>query len=115
MSPVSKKLWGAAALTLVLFALILFGDHYARCHGKPLSRAEALERADKQLQYLSRDFALGNSAPSLVDEQYDASEKTWTFTFHSGACEITVITDRCKGTDIGGISAGCKERFRRGA
>jgi hypothetical protein len=110
MSPVSKKLWGAAALGIVLFALILFGDYYARCHSKPLSRAEALERADKQLQYLSRDFVLGNSDSSLVDEQYDASERTWTFTFRNGACEVTVITDRCKGTDIGGISAGCKQR-----
>jgi hypothetical protein len=110
MSPVSKKLWGAAALGIVLFVVILFGDYYARCHGKPLSRAEALERADKQLQYLSRDFVLGNSDPSLVDEQYDASERTWTFTFRNGASEVTVITDRCKGTDIGGISAGCKQR-----
>jgi hypothetical protein len=111
MSPVSKKLWGtAAALGIALFALILFGDYYARCHSKPLSHAEALERAKTQLQYLSRDFVIGNSDPSLVDEQYDASERTWTFTFRNGACEVTVITDRCKGTDIGGISAGCKQR-----
>jgi hypothetical protein len=110
MSPVSKKLFGTAALGSVLVAVILFGDYYARCHGKPLSRAEALERATKQLQYLSRDFALGSSTPALVDEQYDASQKTWNFTFRNSACEVSVIADRCKGTDIGGISAGCKER-----
>lgn len=110
MSRLSKKILGTAALGSLAVALILFGDHYARCHGKPLSRIEALERATKQLQYLSRDFALGNPAPALVDEQYDASDKTWNFTFRNGTCEISVIADRCKGTDVGGISAGCKER-----
>lgn len=110
MSLAFKKLLGAAALGSVLVALILFGNYFARCHGKPLSRAEALERATKQLQYLSRDFALGNPAPALVDEQYDASQKTWNFTFRNSTCEVSVIADRCKGTDIGGMSAGCTKR-----
>ncbi|MFY9729416.1 MAG: hypothetical protein WAK24_02325 [Candidatus Acidiferrales bacterium] len=110
MPPVSKKLWIAVALGSVLLALFLFKDYYARCHGKPLSRAEALERATEQLRYLSRDFALGNPAPTLVDEQYDASQKTWNFTFRNGTCEVSVIADRCKGTNIGGITAGCTKR-----
>jgi hypothetical protein len=110
VSLLSKKLWAIVVLGIVLVALLLFGDYYARCHGKPLSRADAVDRATKQVQYLSRDFALGDPGPVLVDEQYDASQKTWTLTFRSATCEVMVIADRCNGIDIGGVSAGCKER-----
>ena len=108
----SKKL----KITLIVVALalaVLSADHYSRCHGKTLSREEALHRAQSQLQLLARDFFLGDSLPTLKDEQYDPSSKSWTITFRNSTCEVSIITDRCHGTDVGGVSEGCKERGPR--
>jgi hypothetical protein len=110
MLPSVRIVWRTAAILAALIAIILFGDYYLRCHGKPLSREEALQRASAQLKYLSRNVDLGNPSPALVEEQYDAPSKTWSLTFRNSSCEVSVIADRCHGTDIGGISEGCKQR-----
>jgi hypothetical protein len=86
---------------------LLLVDYWSRCHGKPLSREEALGRANVQLQYLSHDWILGNPLPSLTSEQFDPSDGTWMFSFKNSVCEVDIIADRCKGTDIGGMSKGC--------
>jgi hypothetical protein len=106
---VTKK-WGITLIVVALAALALFGEHYSRCNGKPLSREEALQRANAQLQLLARDFELGDSLPVLTEEQYDTTHKSWILTFRNPTCEVSIIADRCHGTDIGGVSAGCKER-----
>jgi hypothetical protein len=109
MQKVTKKL-GITVIVVALAALALFGEHYSRCHGKPLSRDEALQRANAQLQLLARDFVLGDPLPALSKEQYDPIDKLWILTFHNSTCEVSIIADRCHGTDIGGVTAGCKER-----
>jgi hypothetical protein len=99
-----------ALIVVASVAVALFAEHYSRCYGKPLSREEALRRANAQLQFFDKDFVLGDSLPALKEEEYDPEEKTRTFTFRYPTCEVSVIADRCQGTDIGGISQGCKER-----
>jgi hypothetical protein len=110
MRPSTRIVWRTAAILAALVALFLFGDYYIRCHGKPLSREEALQRASALLQHLSRNFDLGNPPPVLVEEQYDEPRETWILTFRSHTCEISVIADRCQGTEVGGISEGCRQR-----
>ena len=97
-------------MLIVVVAAILLVEHFWRCSGIPLSREEALRRASVRLQYLSRHFDLGEPPPALVKEQYDPKQQTWIFSFRSPNCEVDVIADRCHGTDIGGMSHGCKEK-----
>ena len=108
-----QKLGRKSKIALIVIALVpavLFADHFRRCSGMPLSREEALRRATVRLQHLSRHFELGNPLPALVEEQYDSKQQTWIFTFRSNTCEFDIIADRCHGTDIGGLSEGCKQK-----
>jgi hypothetical protein len=105
-----RKTGGIVLIVAALAAVVLSADYYSRCYGKPFSRDEAMRRANAQLQYLAKYFVLGDTPPVLVDEQYDSYAKTWMLTFRSPTCEVIVIADRCHGTDIGGLSEGCKER-----
>ena len=100
-----------ALIVVAAVTAILFADHYSRCYGKPLSREEALQRASVQLQYLSRDFDLGDTLPVLTAGEYDPAKKTWILTFRNSTCEVSIIADRCEGTSIGGVTEGCKERL----
>jgi len=84
-------------------------DHFLRCNGKPLSREEALQRATDKLRRFSQKFVVGNAQPELVEEHYDATQKTWMFRFRGKACEIIILVDRCHGTDIGGTN-GCSPK-----
>lgn len=106
---VSNKLRIVFALTCLIFAVFLI-DYLIRCHGKPLSREEALERANAKLQRFSRKFVVGDTLPKLVEEQYDPHKKEWIFTFDNSTCSVIIIADRCHGTDIGGVSKGCTVR-----
>jgi hypothetical protein len=105
----SKK-WQMVLLIFAVILIALIADFYSRCHGKPLSREEAVERADTQLKYLARDFVLGEPLPVLTSEQYDSTSRTWTLDFRNSTCEVSIIADRCHGTDVGGLSAGCTKR-----
>lgn len=103
-----QAFWYATGIFIItVSAAFLFGDWWFRCHGKPLGRVEALHRANVSLQYLSRDWVLGDPMPSLASEQFDPSDGSWMFTFKNSVCEVSIITDRCKGTDVGGMSQGC--------
>jgi len=108
--PKLSKKWVIALVVVVLVLIVLFLDHYSRCYGKPLSREEALQRANRQLQFLNKDFVLGDTLPILAAEEYNPDTRTWILTFRSPTCEVSIITDRCHGTDVGGMSEGCKER-----
>jgi hypothetical protein len=110
LQKMTKKWWIISLLVVGLAAGVLFADRYYRCHGAPLSRDEAVNRARAQLNFLSHDYDLGKSLPVLKSEQYDARTRSWTITFRSESCEVMVITDRCHGTDIGGLSEGCEQR-----
>jgi hypothetical protein len=99
-----------ALIIAALVAAAILVDHYSRCYGRPLTREEAVRRANAQLQNLDKDFVLGAPLPVDVGEQYDPDKKTWIITFRGVNCELSIITDRCHGTDIGGMSEGCKER-----
>jgi hypothetical protein len=102
---------GRMVLVLIaLLAAVLLGDHLIRCYGKPLGREEALRRANAQLQFYHRTHELGDTLPALVEERYDREEKEWTFRFRSSTCTVDIIADRCHGTEIGGLSEGCRPR-----
>ena len=97
-------------MVIALALAVFVADDLFRCHGKPLSREEALERANAKLQRFSKKFVTGDTLPALVEEQYDPQRKEWTFTFTNTTCSVAIIADRCHGTDIGGISKGCTVR-----
>jgi len=105
-----RIVWRTAAILVALVGLFFFGDYYIRCHGKPLSRAEAIQRAPAQLQYISRYFELGEAPLELADAEYDAPSRAWILTFRNDTCAISVLADRCHGIEIGGISEGCRQR-----
>jgi hypothetical protein len=100
--------WRIALAIVGLVVVALCADYFWRCSGIPLSRKEALRRATTQLEHLNRNHAFGDSLPALVDEQYDSNQQTWMFTFRNGACTVEILADRCHGTDVGGVSQGCK-------
>jgi hypothetical protein len=87
----TKRLYYAVGISIAVIVAILFGDWLLRCHGKPLSRQEALQRANVRLQYLSRDWVLSDPMPSLTSEQFDLIYGTWMFTFKSSTCEVSII------------------------
>ena len=104
-----KAAWRIALLMVPLVAAFVFGDYYLRCHSKPLSREEALQRATAKLQRFSQKFVVGEPLPAVVQEHYDADQKLWMFTFKNSTCTIDIVADRCHGTDIAGTN-GCKVR-----
>jgi len=97
-------------MVIALVFAVFVADHLFRCHGKPLSREEALERANAKLQRFARKFVVGDTLPKLVEEQYDPQKEEWIFSFDNSTCSIIIIADRCHGTDIGGASKGCTVR-----
>jgi hypothetical protein len=104
--------WRLVIACIVVVSLVAVGlvvEQRVRCHGEPLSREEAFQRAHAKLQRFSEKFVLGEALPPLVDERYDADQKLWSFTFRNSTCEIIILADRCKGTDVGGTN-GCKVR-----
>ena len=106
------KIFGAVAViavAVIAVALFAIHDHEVRCHGKPLTREEAIERATYKIQRFSVKFDTGNAPPRLVEENYDAEQKTWIFKYHTDACDVYVVADRCEGTEIGG-ETGCNPR-----
>jgi hypothetical protein len=113
-----QRLRTLSKVAVVVFILgasavaVLTADHLFRCSGRPFSRDEARREPNAQLQYLAKYFVLGDAPPTLVEEEYDPYAKTWMLTFRSADCEVIVIADRCHGTDIGGVNAGCKDRPR---
>ena len=95
-------------------AVLLFADYWSRCHGKPLSREEAIQRATIFVADLSRDLVIGDTPLSLVAEQYDPGHKSWMLTFQNKVCVVHIISDRCDGNDIGGTTCMTKgEAVRR--
>ena len=87
-----KPGWRIALVLCVLVAAVLFGDYYLRCHGKPLSREEALQRATTKLQRFSQEFEVGDPLPALAQERYDADQKLWMFTFRNTTCTYKMMT-----------------------
>ena len=100
--------WRITLTIIGLGAASLLVDHFWRCSGIPLSREEALQRATAQLKYLNRKNTLGVTLPALVEERYDPEQQTWIFTFRNSNCTVDIVADRCHGTDVGGVSQGCK-------
>jgi hypothetical protein len=97
-------------MVIALVFAVFVADYLFRCHGKPLSREEALERANAKLQRFSKKSVVGDTLPKLVEEQYDPQKEEWMFTFDNSTCSVIIIADRCHGTDIGGVSKGCTVR-----
>jgi hypothetical protein len=106
---VSNKIRIPLVIIALVFAVFLV-DYLFRCHGRPLSREEAFERANAKLLRFSKKFVVGDSLSKLNEEQYDPQRKEWMFTFENSTCSVIIIADRCNGTDIGGISKGCTVR-----
>jgi hypothetical protein len=104
--PTRKTKLQLAALAILVLGALLFADYWSRCHAAPLSREEAL-RSNVRLQHLLQDWALGDSLPVLVEEQFEPKDGSWALTFRNRSCEVIIITDRRKGTDVGGMSKGC--------
>ena len=107
MMTTRKTIWRIAAITVLVLATLLVFDYWSRCHSKPLSREDALRRANVRLQHLSQEWVLGDTLPSLVEQQFEPKDGSWSFTFRNNTCEVSIITDRCNGTDVGGMSKGC--------
>ena len=107
------SVWVAGIVVLAILAGKLSYDQWARCSGKPYERAEALRDATSLLESLSKSFSLGDPLPSLKDEQYDSPRQTWMFTFRNATCTVDIISDRCKGTEVGGVSEGCTKHRPR--
>jgi hypothetical protein len=105
-----NKKWAVPTIVLALIVLVLLGEGWYRCHWKaPLTRDEALQRSTAYLKNMSHDFVL-DPLPKLVNEFYTPEGKAWTFEFSNSTCTVDIIDDRCEGTDVGGLSEGCRTK-----
>ena len=90
---------------LTVVALGFFG-----CCGNPeLSRDEALASANQYVDQM-RQYTAFPETPRVTEGVFDTDAKSWSFTFESGECKIVIITDRCDGADVGGITPSCKQK-----
>jgi hypothetical protein len=106
-----RKNFFRIALSVAAVGMLTFtAEHAYRCWGEPLTREEAIKRAKTRLDVFSKRYIVGIPPPTLVAEQYETGTKTWIFTFQNSTCAIDIIADKCNGTDIGGVSAGCVPR-----
>jgi hypothetical protein len=57
------------SVVIAVLVIALIADHVIRCYGKPLSREEAVRRADRELHYLYEEHQLGSTLPTLSGEE----------------------------------------------
>ena len=81
--PTCKTKLQLAALAILVLGALLFADYWSRCHAEPLSREEALRRANVRLQYLSQHWVLGDSLPVLVEQEFEPKDGSWALTFRT--------------------------------
>lgn len=99
------SVWITLSGSLVLTFLIAdAADNWNRCYSAPLSRAEAIERAHTRFERFAQSYSLPSPLPTLVDAEFEADSNSWLVTFRGNDCEVIVITDRCRGDDIGGTT-----------
>jgi hypothetical protein len=100
---ITRGRWFAAVvLAGATLGSLAFLDYWARCHGTPLSREEALRRAEARVSRYAKSFHIPGSLPPMTSMDFDASTNAWLVTFKNDTCQIIVISDRCHGDDIGG-------------
>jgi hypothetical protein len=91
--------------TVVVVGAALFVDYWAKCHGAPLSRDEALQRAKARAERFTKSHRT-HPVPEAVKMEFDRKSNVWLVTFEGTDCEIIIITDRCHGDDVGGARCG---------
>jgi hypothetical protein len=105
-----QSLGKATWAILIVIALVVAGvivERSLRCHGSPLTREEALQRAAARLARYAKAFDIGDAPAVLLKEEQESGG--WIFTYRTAKCDVMVTVDRCHGDDIGG-SSGCKSR-----
>ena len=105
MLPALKTYYRSIALTLVVGVLALAIDYARKCHGRPLSRQEAVSRGQARLERFIKSHRVTGDLPSLAEEQYEQDAKTWLLTYVSKTCKVIVMVDRCHGDDVGSSTA----------
>jgi len=103
--PLNRAVLILATVVGVLVAGVT-ADYWARCHGKPLTRDEALRRSKVRLERFAKSFGTGATLPALIDGRYEEDTKSWAFTYKNADCTVAIIVDRCHGDEVGG-AAGC--------
>lgn len=104
LQTVKRTHWVLIAVALAV-AMALGADYGFRCHGSPLSRDEALARANARLEHFSKSFNV-KEAMTLSDATFEADTKGWLVTFTGPKCKVIIIVDRCHGDDVGSTN-GC--------
>jgi hypothetical protein len=109
----SKKFWMIVGGLVMMIVITDRIERYIKCQVMPaLTREEALQRSTRYWYDLSEDFSLDAESPTLSEERYDAERREWAFTFSNTTCTVIIITDRCQGTEVGGMSEGCTVRVK---
>lgn len=98
-------------IVMVLLGLVLIADHFLRCSSRPLQRDEAIERANKRVDYFAKGFGIIDPF-TLAKDQYDNEQRSWVLTYSNASCTVMIVADRCHGTDIGGTT-GCGENSKK--
>jgi hypothetical protein len=94
-------------LPIFAIAVLLVGGYFLnneiRCKESGLSRDKAVEIANEKIKIEFNEVGF-----LLKNEQFEDSDKSWLFTYHTGDCAVDVIVDRCGVSDIGGLSVKCQ-------
>jgi hypothetical protein len=90
-----KTAWVIAA---VAFAVMLAAaaDYGFRCYGAPLSRDEAVVRAEDQVERFKKSFNI-TEAMTLSTITFEHDSKTWLASFAGPKCKVVIVVDRCHG------------------
>ena len=99
-----KKPMGITLIIAAVIAIAATGDYVHRCMAPPLSREEASERALARLEKFKKSFGV-REVFTLTESSFDKQSSAWIFSFTSKDCTVMIVTDRCHGDDIGGLTA----------
>jgi hypothetical protein len=91
-------------VVLLGVAVALGADYRFRCLRPPLTRDEALARANVWLERYGKTFE-PKGTMKLSEAIFEADTNVWLVTFKGPTCELILIVDRCHGDEAGSTTA----------
>jgi hypothetical protein len=98
-----RRLWWLLLIPAIV-AIAGGADYIYRCTGAPLTREEAIVRAEQRLDRYRRSFNVHEKL-NLVETSFDQDTKAWLFTYTGLHCSVIIVVDRCHGDDVGSTNA----------
>jgi hypothetical protein len=103
LQAMKRKRWILALVGLII-AGALGADYGMRCWRPPLSKEEAIERANARLARYTKSFDVKETL-QMTEATFERDTGAWLVTFVGPKCRVIIIADRCRGDDVGSTNA----------